>query len=335
MSKKARSNILLLITSIIWGSAFVAQKAGTALEPFTYNGIRMMVACITLLPVIAIFSNRINSSDSGDTASNSGTENSGGTSAITGESSPSVADSYTSNSKLKERKTLLIGGLVCGLAIFCGSNLQQFGLYNDTDAGKAGFITTLYIVIVPVLGIFLKRKVSLKMWICVIIGAIGFYLLTMAGKGEGFAIKKGELFLLAGSFAFSLHIMAVDYFSPKCDGIKLSCAQFFVSGFLGMTCMLIFEHPDINAILSCTIPILYAGMLSSGIGYTFQIIAQKDADPTTASLIMSLEAVFAVLSGALIYSERLSTPELMGCIVIFAAVIISQLPSKSERENTK
>lgn len=299
MSKKARSNILLLITAMIWGLAFVAQKAGAVLEPFTYNGIRNLVGFVSLLPVIAIFSGKKSEED---------------------EPEPTGT-----------RKDLIKGSLCCGLILGVASSLQQMGIYFETDAGKAGFITALYIVIVPVLGLFLHKRVGLRTWVCVLIGAVGFYLLTIAGKGNGFVLEKGDFFVLLCALVFSMHILAVDYFSPKCDGIKLSCLQFLVAGILCCTVMFIFESPKISAILACWMPILYAGVLSSGVGYTLQIIAQKDAEPTTASLIMSLESVFAVLAGVLLYRERLTVVELIGCIVIFVAVIVSQLPEREER----
>ncbi len=316
MSNKAKSNLLLLITSVVWGFAFVAQKAGTSLEPFTYNGIRIMVGCISLLPVIAFFSKRKKLAGEhvvGDK--------------MTGDA-PS-ADTFASGSNTEERRSDLInGGIVCGILLAIASNLQQFGIYMNTDAGKAGFITSLYIVLVPVLGIFLKKKVGMRMWLCVLTGAIGFYLLSMAGKGDGFTLEKGDFFVLLCAIVFSLHILAVDHFSPRCDGVKLSCLQFFVAGVISIFCMFFFESPKMADILACWLPILYAGVMSSGVGYTLQILGQKGAEPSTASLIMSLEAVFAVLGGALIFRESLSFVEAIGCIVIFAAVIISQLPSK-------
>lgn len=298
MSKKTKSNLLLLITSIVWGFAFVAQKAGTSLEPFTYNGIRILVGCIALLPVIAVFSKR-------------------------------NAKRKTEEERADEKKNLLLGGIICGLFLAIASNLQQFGMYFDTDAGKAGFITSLYIVLVPLLGVFLNKKVGLRVWLCVFVGAVGFYLLTMAGKADGFTLEKGDFFVLLCALVFSFHILAVDHFSPKCDGIKLSCLQFFFAAVISLTLMFIFESPNLKSIFDCWLPILYAGIMSSGVGYTLQIIAQKDAEPSTASLIMSLESVFAVLGGALIFRESLTLIEVIGCGVIFAAVIISQLPSKS------
>lgn len=319
MNKKTKANILLLITAIIWGSAFVAQKAGAVLEPFTYNGLRSLIAFVALIPVIKFFSGRDNSSSNSETGNSLSSE-------------LTTDGSKRQNENQGEKKTLIIGGIACGTVLAIAANLQQFGIYFETDAGKAGFITTLYIVIVPVLGIFLKKRVTLRMWFCVLIGAIGFYMLTMAGKSDGFSMEKGDFFVLLCAFAFSVHILVVDYFSPKCDGVKLAALQFLVSGIIGIVCMAIFESPSISEILSCWMPILYAAILSSGVGYTLQIIGQKDADPTAASLILSLESVFAVLAGVLVYREQLSMIELLGCVVIFAAVIISQLPSKSNAD---
>ena len=274
MNKRIISNILLLVTALIWGSSFVAQKAGTVLEPFTYNGIR------TLVP--------------------------------------------------KDKKSFIIGGIVCGTFLAIASNLQQFGMYFDADAGKAGFITALYIMIVPILGMFLGKRVRPLVWFCVLLGACGFYLLTIAGKGVGLTIEKGDLFILLCAVLFSCHILAIDHFSPKCDGVKLSCLQFFVAGGLSFIMMLVFESPSLNQILDCWFPIIYAGVFSCGIAYTLQVVAQKNAEPTAASLILSLESVFAVISGAILLGERMTGYEILGCIVIFVAVILAQLP-KNEK----
>lgn len=300
MSKKIYSNIMLLITSIIWGSSFVAQKAGTSIEPFTYNGIRCLVGAAALIPVILIFSKLSNNSKE------------------------------EKNNIQYDKKTLWIGGIACGIVIMLASTLQQFGIYFETDAGKAGFITTLYIVIVPIFGIFLGKRVGLRMWGCVLLGAIGFYFLTMAGHRQAFTIQMGDIFVLLCAVVFSIHILVIDHFSPKCDGVKLSCIQFFVSGVLCCILMFIFETPNIDAIIDCAFPILYAGVMSSGVAYTLQIIGQKHAEPTSASLILSLESVFAVLSGVLLLNETLTKFELFGCIIIFIAVIIAQLPAKNK-----
>lgn len=309
MSKKMRSNLLLFTTALIWGSAFVAQKAGTVLEPFTYNGLRMFIGGLVLVPVIFLL-RKINNNDK-------------------------EAIQKTELEKEKEKKTLIWGGLWCGICIFVASSLQQFGMYFETDAGKTGFITALYIVIVPLLGLFLKKKVKPIVWFCVVLGAIGFYLLCIAGHGTGFSITKGDFFVLLCSFAFSCHILVIDYFTPKCDGVILSCIQFFVAGVLGLICMAIFEDPDLAAIIDCWFPILYCGVLSCGVAYTFQTLGQRDAEPAIASLILSLESVFAVICGVLFASESLTGYEILGCVVIFAAVVLSQLPSKEERLQAK
>lgn len=308
MNKKLQSDIMLLITAVIWGSAFVAQKAGAVLEPFTYNGIRMLIGGLVLIPVIFVFQKLGIGDDSGE---------------------------KTEAEKAADKKVLIKGGLCCGIVLCIASTLQQFGLYFETDAGKAGFITSLYIVIVPILGILLKKKVRPIIWFCVALGAFGFYLLTMAGKGTGFSLQTGDFFVLLCAFAFSCHIMVVDHFSPKCDGIKLSCIQFLTVGVIGIVCMFIFENPVWADILDCWLPILYCGVLSSGVAYTLQVVGQKHAEPTVATLIMSLESVFAVLFGVLVAGESLTLIEGIGCIVIFIAVIIPQLPSKEERLQAK
>ena len=237
--------------------------------------------------------------------------------------------------KQAEKKTLMIGGLSCGVVLCIASSLQQFGMFFDTDAGKTGFITSLYIVIVPILGLFLHKKVKPVIWFCVALGAVGFYLLCMAGKGGSFTLTTGDMFVLLCAFAFSCHILVVDYFAPKCDGIKLSCIQFLTAGIIGIVCMLIFESPVIADILDCWLPILYCGVFSSGIAYTLQVLGQEHAEPSVASLILSLESVFAVLFGVLLIGESLTLYEGIGCVVIFIAVIISQLPSKEERLQRK
>ena len=298
MNKRIISNILLLVTALIWGSSFVAQKAGTALEPFTYNGIRTLVGGVSLVPVILILSK--------------------------------VGKGKAAEAVPKDKKSLILGGIVCGTFLAIASNLQQFGMYFDADAGKAGFITALYIMIVPILGMFLGKRVRPLVWFCVLLGACGFYLLTIAGKGVGLTIEKGDLFVLLCAVLFSCHILAIDHFSPKCDGVKLSCLQFFVAGGLSFIMMLIFESPDINQILDCWFPIIYAGVFSCGIAYTLQVVAQKNAEPTAASLILSLESVFAVISGAILLGERMTSYEIFGCAVIFIAVILAQLPQKEK-----
>lgn len=299
MSKKMQSNILLLLTAIIWGSAFVAQKSGMDyIEPFTFNGIRTLIGGLVLIPVIMVM----------------------------GKKAPK--EQLSKEEKAKSNKALLIGGFCCGLALFVAGSLQQFGV-SYTTAGKAGFITTLYVVFVPIISVILRKRVRPIMWLCVVLGAIGLYLLCMTDSS--FSLTFGDSLVLLCAVAFGIHIMVVDHFSPKMDGIKLSCIQFLTAGILGIIGMFIFETPDINAIIDCAVPILYAGVLSCGLGYTFQVVAQKHAEPTVASLLMSLESVFAVVSGAILLGESMSVRELSGCAVIFAAVIISQLPEKKAK----
>ena len=305
MSKKMKSNILLLLTAFIWGSAFVAQKSGMDyIEPFTYNGIRTFIGGLVLIPVIIFFTKKNNRQN--------GTEE-------------KVFD-------FEKDKIAIIGGICCGLALFVASSLQQFGV-SYTTAGKAGFITTLYVVFVPILSLLLRKKVRPIMWICVALGAVGLYLLCMTDAS--FSLQFGDMLVLLCAVAFAVHILVIDHFSPKADGVKISCVQFLVSGVLGIICMFIFETPDLGNILACWLPILYAGVLSCGVAYTLQVVAQADADPTAASLILCLESVFAVISGAILLHESMSPRELMGCAVIFAAVIISNLPEKKASTDLK
>ena len=304
MSKKMQSNILLLFTALIWGSSFVAQKSGMDyIEPLTFNGIRMVIGGLVLIPFILLMDRK--------------------------KARDGAAEPMSDEEKAKARKKIIAGGICCGLAIFVASSLQQFGV-SYTTAGKAGFITTLYVVIVPIISVLLRKRVRSILWLCVFLGVVGLYLLCMTD--DSFKLAFGDMLVLLCAVAFAVHIMVVDHFAAKLDGTKLSCIQFLTSGILGLIGMAIFESPDINAILDCWLPILYAGVLSCGLGYTFQVIAQKYAEPTVASLLMSLESVFAVISGAILLHETMSMRELTGCAVIFAAVIISQLPEKKKKE---
>ncbi len=287
MSDKAKGNILLFLTAMIWGMGFVAQKAGAELAPFTYNGIRMTMGGLVLLPVILLFSK--------------------------------------DKSKIRDS---IKGGIVCGIVLAVASNLQQFGIYFETDASKAGFITSLYILFVPLLSIVLGKKVRGKIWGCVALGAAGFYLLTMAGRTGGFTLEKGDFFILLCALVFAAHILVIDHYGAKADGIILSSVQFLVAGAISLFCMSIFETPQMSQIISLWQPLLFSGVMSSGVAYTMQVLGQKKAEPTTATLIMSLESVFAVIFGILLLKEKITILEGIGCIVIFVAVIIPQLPEK-------
>ena len=290
-----RNSLLLLLTATIWGVAFVAQSVSMDyIGGFTFNAIRNLMGSVTLLPVIWVLG-RTKSTEA------------------KAEASPA------------ERKTLLTGGICCGILLCLASNFQQFGI-KYTTVGKAGFITACYIVIVPIIGLFLKKKCSPFIWAAVVMALIGLYLLCIT---DGFSIGLGDVLVLVCAFLFSLHILVIDYFSPKADGVKLSCIQFLVCGILSMIPALVLEHPQISSILTAWLPILYAGIMSCGVAYTLQIVGQKNVNPTVASLILSLESCISVLSGWVILGQKLSAKELLGCVIMFAAIILAQLPEKS------
>lgn len=298
-----RQSMLLLLTAAIWGVAFVAQSVGMDyVGPFTFNTVRSLLGGIVLIPCIVLLK-RINVG-SKDTAG---------------------AAEHASGDPAGQRKVLLTGGVPCGVLLCIASNLQQFGIMY-TSVGKSGFITAMYIVLVPVLGIFLKKKAGIKIWCSVAIAVGGLYLLCMTDSG--FSIQKGDLLLLLGAVIFSLHILTIDYFSPKVDGVKMSCIQFFTCGILSMVGMFLFEQPQIGAILQAWMPIVYAGVLSCGVAYTLQIVGQKGMNPTVASLILSMESVISVIAGWLILHQKLSGRELLGCVLMFAAIILVQLPER-------
>lgn len=308
MSKQLQGNIMLLLTAIIWGSAFVAQRTGMSyIGPFTFNGLRSLIGAFVLIPVILVFAKLNKKNDT-----NSDTE-------------------VTEEDKKEQTKALLVGGIACGIALFAASSLQQIGLVYTT-AGKTGFITALYVVLVPIFGLFTKKKIRLLVWIGVGLALIGLYLLCVT---EEFSISKGDFFVLLCAFGFAAHILIAGHFSPKTDGVKMSCIQFLVCGIISIPPMFLLENPMLSAILDCWIPICYAGVLSCGVAYTLQLVAQKHTEPTVASILLSLESVFAVVAGAIILHEQLQGREIIGCVLMFAAVIITQLPSKEERLEAK
>lgn len=299
MNSKLKNDSLLVLTALIWGSAFVAQSVGMDyIGPFTFNSIRSILGGIVLLPVIWIMGRQKNKG---------------------------ADEKLDIEMKPEDKRTLWIGGICCGIALAVASALQQIGLVY-TSAGKAGFITALYILIVPILGLFIGKKVGGKIWAAVGVAVIGMYFLCIK---EGFSISHGDFLVILCAVVFSIHILIIDYFSPKVDGVKLSCIQFWISGILCAVPMVFSEKPSLDAILSAYAPLLYAGVLSCGVAYTLQIIAQKNTDPTVASLILSLESVFAALTGWLVIHETLSLKELFGCFLVFTAIILAQLPEKS------
>lgn len=297
-----KNNFLLVLTALIWGCAFVAQSVGIEyVGPFTMNSVRTILGGLTLLPVIFVL-DRMKKKD---------------------EDTKMISE----EDQKKERKTLLLGGVCCGCLLAVASSVQQIGIMYTT-AGKAGFITALYILIVPILGVVIGKKVGLKVWIGVALAAVGMYCLCIT---DGFSIGMGDVLVLICAVVFSFHILAIDYFAPKVDGVKMACIQFWVCGILCAVPMFLTEEPQISQILAAWMPIAYAGVLSCGVAYTLQIVAQKNVEPTVASLLLSLESVFAVLAGAVILHERLSIKETIGCVLVFIAIILAQLPEKIKK----
>ena len=289
MKKQLKGTLCLLTATVIWGSTFIAQSVGMDyIGPFTFQASRSILAVLFLLPVIYLFD----------------------------KDKPAYFKTWAD-------KKLWKTGLLCGIALFIAGGLQQVGL-QYTTAGKAGFITTMYVVLVPVLGFFLRKKVSVMAWISVVIAVVGLYLLSCAGVTE---INKGDLLLLGCALGFTVQITLVDELAGGLDGLRVNCLQSFVTAVLSAVAMLLTETPVWENILSCWFPLCYAGILSMGVAYSLQIIGQKHLDPTPASLIMGLESAFALLFGWLLLHERLSGSELLGCALVFIAVMLSQLPA--------
>lgn len=309
MKKKSMGNsLLLLLTAFIWGVAFVAQSVGMDyIGPFSFNGARFLMGSLVLLPLIYV--RRKSSLKSG----------------ISGK-----ADDWQ-RYKDKEKniprtdfKVTLTGGVCCGLALCSAALCQQIGIMYTT-VGKAGFITTLYIVIVPIIGVFLGKKAGKKIWTGAGLAAVGMYLLCMS---ERLTLGRGDTYVFICAVLFSIHILVIDYFSPKVDGVELSCIQFLTAGVISSVLALVFEKPELQNFIDGIIPLAYAGIMSCGVAYTLQVVGQKNMDPTVASLILSMESVFSVLAGWVILGQALSIRELFGCMMVFGAVILVQLPDR-------
>ena len=291
--------VMLLVCSFIWGTSFVAQSEGMKLmEPFTFQAVRSLLGGTVLIPFI-IVSDIIKKRNG----------------------------SYTKPSKRVRRRTLLVG-MGCGVILCVASCLQQFGMAMGTDGGKAGFITALYILIVPLLGLLLRKKVRPVMWGCIALGIAGLYLLCIHG---GFTVEPGDGLVMICAVIFAVHIVMIDIFVPGLDGVKVSCIQFFTSAVLSGICMFIFESPSWEQLKGGWFSLFYAGVMSCGIAYTLQILGQQRTEPTVASLLMSFESVFAVL-GTIGFSFIMGEPQLptarewAGCALMFSAIILSQLP---------
>ena len=292
---RIRQNVLPVLAAFIWGTAFVAQSVGADyVEPFTFNAARSAIAFLFLL-ILCLVRRKMQKG---------------------------VVESAT-----KSWKDLAVGGICCGVALTVATNLQQKGL-ETTTSGKAGFITALYIVIVPILSIFLKKKAPRAIWLSVVLAVAGLYCLCIT---EDFTITSGDFYILLCALCFSVHILVIDHFTQKVDGVELSCVQFLVVTALSAVGMLAAETPSVEALKMCVGPILYLGILSSGVAYTLQILAQKDSNPTVVSLLLSLESVFAVLAGAVILHDRMSGKEYLGCVLMLAAVVLAQLPEKAPK----
>ncbi len=314
-----RQVVFPILAALIWGTAFVAQDVcADVIDTFSFNAIRSYVAVLVLLVIIAIF-NAVKKD----------------------KLKLSPAEKKAAN------KQLWLGGFCCGTALAVASNFQQAGIVAGTDGGKAGFITALYVVLVPVFGLFFRRKVSLPVWVAVALSVVALYLLCIKGD---FGFAPGDLLLLVCAVCFSIHILVIDHFTVTVDGLKLSCVQFLVAAVWAtlakLVCVLlglggvgdvsavtsIFASPDWSGILACALPILYVGVFSSGVGYTLQILAQKDSNPTVVTILLSLESVFAVIAGAILLHQQMTGREYLGCVLMFVAVLLAQIPIPGKKK---
>ncbi len=295
-----RQILFPLLTALIWGTAFVFQSVGADFIPsFTYNASRSVVATVALALILAVF--------------------------------PKLREPPPEDiSKKQNFKNLALGGALCGAALTIASYLQQLGIAGTT-VGKAGFITALYIVIVPALGVFLGKKVSLKICGGVVLAVVGLYLLCIE-PGSALGMSPGDFYIMLSALCFSAHILLIDRFTRTCGGIELSLAQFFVVSVLSFFGALIFETPTLDGITKALPSIFFVGFFSSAIGYTLQILGQKGANPTVVSLILSLESVFAAVSGAVFLREGMAPREFLGCVIMFAAVVWAQLPQRVKKQ---
>ena len=294
----SKSNLLLILASIIWGCAFVAQNVGmNYIGPWTFSTIRFLIAGFSLLAIIPILDKK---------------------------------RTHVIRPKTKEEKMkLLLGSVLCGLALSIGSIVQQIAMLT-VPVAKAGFLTTLYVLFVPMITLLFGKKIPLKVWIGIVMALFGLYLLSMAGN---LAIGIGEILLILAAFLFAIHIIIIGHFSTRVDPVRLSCGQLLIGGFATVIPMIVIEKPTIGSILAAYIPLLYTGIFSSCVAYTLQIFAQKEANPTIAGMLLSLESVFAALAGYLILHQVLNTRELIGCVVIFIAIVIAQLPNRRDMVN--
>lgn len=294
MKTKLKGNLILLITTIAWGSSFVAQRLGMSdpnLSPSNFIAMRTLMGGLVLIPFILL-----------------------------------KKQDQKKASNPNDKKYLFIGGLVIGIILCFASIMQTWGMaYPDTSAGKAGFITSLYIIFVPIVGLFLGKRISPTIILGIILATLGMYLLCSASAESGF-LSRGDFYVLISAVLYTFHILATDYYASRVsDPVKLACIQFFVCGILAFLWTFITSTFNPQGILDSILPILYSGVISCGIGYTLQTVGQKYTDPASASLIMSLESVFSAISGAVFLNELMSWSQVLGCVLTFTAVIISQI----------
>lgn len=284
-----KGSLLLLLAALIWGAAFIAQKVGIVdVGTFTFSALRFLISGLALLPVALLRGKRRGAALTEDRQ--------GG------------------------RKTLVIGGVLCGVCLALATNVQQMGI-AQTSAGKAGFITALYIIFVPIARVFSRRTVAKMVWVSVAVAVAGFYLLSVK---EGLSVNAGDAMVLLSALLFTFHILVIDRYSPLADGIQISCIQSFTASAISAVCMVLFEQPHGGALILNWLPILYLGVVSGAVGYTLQIIGQKYAEPASASLILSLESVFAAVLGVIFLAEGFTARELVGCGLVFGATFLSQ-----------
>lgn len=312
---KLRNTFFLFLTAMIWGAAFVAQSVSMDyIGPFTFICLRSVIGGLFLIPVIIVLDGirRKSQNESANVVSSENTLH-------------NIEMDIEKEEKQRlswKNKQLIEGGIVCGILLFFANCFQQTGI-QYTTVGKAGFITTFYIIIVPLIGLFFKKYCGILTWIGVVIALAGLYFLCITQK---LTIQRGDALILCCSVLYADQILAIDHYNPFVDGVKMSCIQFLTGGVLGAVFMFLFENPSVAMILSAAGPILYTGIMSTGVGYTLQIVGQKGLNPTVAALILSLESVFSALSGYVFLHQVLTTRELIGCVLMFIAIVLAQLP---------
>ena len=301
MTNQTKNSMLLMLCALIWGTAFVAQSAGSGMGAFSFLAGRSWMAVLVLLPTVKAFDALHHRQGRPD-------------------GKPKTA---------AERKLLLKAGLMCGTLLFLASAAQQLGITLDPSTAKAGFLTAMYVVLVPVFGLFFRRRVSLPVWIAVALSVGALYLLCIKGS---FSLAPGDLLVLVCAICFSVHILVIDHFTATCDGVKLSCLQFLFAGTWSTLLALFFDTISFQVLLDCIWPLLYVGVFSCGVGYTLQILAQKGSNPTVVTILLSLESVFAVIAGAVVLHQQMTAREYLGCVLMFAAVILAQIPMPQKKK---